>query len=238
MVDDYRGGIPYHVNACIKAFTIAPNFRECAQVSRSISGITVETFTPAQTTSISSTIPSSPSRTARLALNTGANADVSVYLVDKSRTYEERLDSEGYPKGRTGPIEWVSVPVYEAGYKPNFFWNDAGINYPVYGPFSLITDDNGEIVIDPSSLEYPDGSRASLPQSWYTAFCEISTGTTREAGVFYLTASTASDNDSHSSGGNESSNGGGGGGGCSAGMASLLVMAVPAFSVCRKRFHH
>ena len=232
MVDDFRGGIPYHVNACIKAFTVAPNFTGSTQASRSIMNIPVETFTPAGTSSISSTIPSASSKTASVSLNSGANADVSVYLVDKSRTYEplsiseeEQLDSEGYPKGRTGPIEWVVVPVYKTGYKPDFFWNDAGINYPVYGPFSLITNKDGVITVDVDALEYPDGSRPSIPESYYTIYCVPSSGTSSETGVVYFSANGSGEDTPTQ----PSDGGSGGGGGCSAGIS---VLGLSACLVC------
>ncbi|MBQ7544044.1 MAG: hypothetical protein IJT02_03785 [Synergistaceae bacterium] len=235
MIDEGNGGTPYRINACIKVFTVAPNFSpaERAQASHTINGIPVETFTPAQTVRINSRIPSSTSRRAVIALDGGANADVSVYLVDKSRTYEpvnisddEKLDEEGYPKGRTGPVEWVDVPVYKTGYKPDFFWNDAGIDYPVYGPFSHITNESGDITVNVDALEYPDGSRAKIPQSYYTFYCEPSSGSTTEVGVALLAESSAQENNN---------NGGGGSGGCSAGIsAGLFMLALSAYILRRK----
>ena len=244
MIDETDGkNTPYRINACIKAFTVAPNFTERAQVSHTINGITVETFTPATTTRINSTIPSTVASSAKISLNSGANVDVSVYLVDKSRTYdpvkisdEEKLDEEGYPKGRTGPVEWVDVPVYKTGYKPDFFWNDAGVDYPVYGPFSITTNSSGELMVTPSALEYPDGSKAKIPQSYYTLYCQPSSGSTMEVGVA-LFAATSGQSDSNNSNGNNSNFGGGGGssGGCDAGVsAGMFMLALTAYILRRK----
>ena len=133
----------------------------------------VESFRPAETPNISSTTPSITSRTAKIALTHGANVDVSVYL-----------------KGRIEPIEWVTVPVYKTGYKPDFFWNEDGIDYPVYGPFSEITNGDGEIIIDVNSLEYPDGSKMNVSESYYTIYCETSSGATSKHGVVLLRGSS------------------------------------------------
>lgn len=242
MIDEARGNIPYHINACIKAFTIAPNFTASAAPARTISNVSIRAFTPAglgmSAAAGYNTMPSGTVKSVTISLldsdgsgnvsRVGENVDVNVYLIDKSRTYEpavvaenEKLDSEGYPKGRTGPVEWVNVNVYSPGYKPDFFYNDNGINYPVYGPFSFTTNVNGQITIDTEALKYSSGKEGKVPQGYYTFFCEPSSGQTNEIGVVTLAAS-----DGGNSGNGSSS---GSGGGCSAGMsAGIFMLAVLA----------
>ena len=242
-VDDTTGK-SYPANVCIKAFTIAPNFTARAAVSKTIHGVAVDTFKAADTTRVNETSASvAKSVTLRVG---GANEDVSFYLIDKSKVYEkasvsaeERLDSEGYPKGRTGPTEWVEMPLYTAGYKPDLFWSEEGVDFPVYGPFTAVTDANGQIVVNVDALEYPDGSNGSIPESYYTVYCETSAGSTSELGVARLSASSVNHRDTPSTNpdsGNTGSNSGesnnastsGGGGGCNAGfaVAGLIVIAA------------
>ena len=239
ITDTNNNGEPFPVNACIKAFTIAPNFMTRAAISKTINGVAVETFKEADTTSVSDAT-ASPAKSATLTVG-GANEDVSFYLIDRSKIYdkatveaEERLDSEGYPKGRVGPTNWVRMGLYKTGYKPDLFWTEKGVDFPVYGPFSAVTDDSGAIVVNVDALEYPDSTNGSVPESYYTVYCETSGGTTSELGVARLSASSVnhrdtSSNDTNTDSDNGSTSGGGGGGsGCNAGfaVAGLIVIAA------------
>ena len=241
---DVNTNTPFPVNVCIKAFTIAPNFTARAAVSKTINGVAVETFKEADTTRVSDT-SASPAKSVTLNVG-GANEDVSFYLIDRSKIREkatveadERLNSEGYPKGRTGPTNWVRMGLYKAGYKPDLFWSEEGTDFPVYGPFTAVTDADGQIVVNVDALEYPDGSNGSIPEGYYTVYCDSSAGTTSELGVARLSASSVNHRDTPSTNpdsGNTGSNSGesnnastsGGGGGCNAGfaVAGLIVIAA------------
>ena len=249
ITDEDNNGEPFPVNACIKAFTIAPNFTARASSSKTtINGVAVETFKEAATTQVSDTT-ASPAKSATLTVG-GANEDVIFYLIDRSKirekasvSSEERLDSEGYPKGRTGPTNWVRLGLYKTGYKPDLFWTQEGTDFPVYGPFTAVTNDSGQIVIDVDALEYHSGSSGSVPESYYTVYCDKSSGTTSttsELGVVRLSASSVNHRDTsnnNSNTGNTGSNSGesdnasssgGGSGGCNAGFAVIGLIVIAA----------
>lgn len=236
----------YPINVCIKAFTIAPNFTARASRSSTINGVAIETFKEADITRVSDT-SASPAQSVTLDIGR-ANEDLSVYLIDRTKIREkasvaadERLDSEGYPKGRTGPTNWVRMGLYKSGYKPDLFWTEFGTDFPVYGPFTAVTDSNGQIVVNVDALEFPSGSKSSVPESYYTVYCETSGGATLELGVVRLSASsvnyrdTNTDNTGNTSGENTTASTSGGGGGCNAGFAVAgLIVTAAAIRKSRK----
>ena len=260
MVDDFHGGIPYHVNACIKVFTTAPNDDEITDSqAKTIMGFAINEIKPdSLTIKTPGSIPSS--RAVITPAGVAANSAVSVYLAQKTRyepvanITESMIDTQ-HAKGLSGPTEWAVLPVYPAGYKPDTFFQEDGINYATYGPFVMNTDENGKITVDVNALKYSDGRSGKIAQGYYTVYCVPEGGVTSETGVFLLSATSDSsgNTDSENSGnsgnsgntdsnsgnsgnyGNTDSNtnantgssGGGGGGGCNAGFfgAGTLILA-------------
>ncbi len=246
MVDDFHGGIPYHVNACIKVFTAGDGEEVSDTTAKTIQGLTVEEFKDAYYSEIHTTA-TSPAGTITLSPeSTTANSKVLVYLADKSRTYEpikynntayEDVD-EIYSKGLNGPSEWALVPVYKAGYKPDAFWNEEGINYPVYGPFVVTSDGSGKVRVDVDALKYEDGRTGKVPASYYTAYIDTDGGETSEIGVFQLTATTGSVPETPADDTNtdtaKTNIVGGSSGGCNAGM--FCAVALLLITRRRKKF--
>ena len=160
MVDDFHGGIVNHSNACIKAFTIAPNDDEMyeSMESKTIMGIVPSEFnTPYE--SIKTVDIPQLSQVTLTAQGVSPNEEVSVYLADKSRTYEPVATTNSsanstQAKGLSGPREWALMPLYTAGYAPDFFTWDDGINYPTYGPFIVKADELGRLAVDVDALTY------------------------------------------------------------------------------------
>ena len=246
MVDDFHGGIPYHVNACIKAFTIWSADEVPDTSAKTIQGLAVEDFRESYYTEINTTASSPAGKITLSPEGIAANSEVLVYLADKTRTYEpikytsttDDID-ELFSKGLNGPSEWALVPVYEAGYKPDAFWNDEGINYPVYGPFVVTSDGSGKVTVDVDALKYSDGRTGKVPQRYYTAYIEPDDGATSEIGVFQLTATTGSapatpstdnngstDNNSTDSNTTTTSSGGGSSGGCNSGIFCAIALLL------------
>ncbi len=126
MVDDFHGGIVNHSNACIKAFTIAPNDDEMyeSMESKTIMGIVPSEFnTPYE--SIKTVDIPQLSQVTLTAQGVSPNEEVRVYLADKSRTYEPVASTNSsanstQAKGLSDPREWALMPLYTAGYAPDF----------------------------------------------------------------------------------------------------------------------
>ena len=242
MIDDFHGGVPYHVNACIKAFTIAPNDDELeATEPKTIMNIVPVDFSTPYESISTEDIPhvSSVSLTAQ---GVSGNDEVRVYLAEKSRTYEPvKFTNSGsnslHARGLGGPSEWALVPVYATGYVPDFFAMDDGINYATYGPFIVKADEYGKIEVDVNGLKYADGKAGKIPHGYYSVFIAPYDGGASEIGIFIFDATDneiPSDpipdaptipDDSDSSAPSTSSSGGGGGG-CNTGIlcASALVL--------------
>ncbi len=249
MVDDFHGGVPNHANACIKAFTIAPNDDAIEEFMeyKTIMGLVPTEFNTPYGSLNTDNIPQ-VSKVTLTAQGVSAGDEVRVYLADKSRTYEPvaYTNSGGnsqHAKGLSGPREWALVPLYTAGYVPDFFAWDDGINYPTYEPFMVKADESGRLEVDVNALKYSDGKAGKVPQAYYSVFVAPEDEPASEFGIYQFNAtsgsnsgnttpstpdtpSTTPDNSDTPSESNTSNSGGGGGGGCNAGIlcASALVL--------------
>lgn len=236
LTNDFLGGAPYHVNACIKVFTIAPNDDEIAEPAKTIIGITPQQV-EAVTSSIKTPSNTHSSKVTFAPTGVTANSAVRVYLAEKTRTYEpvanieESMTDTQHATGLSGPTEWVLLPVYTGGYEPDAFFQEEGINYATYGPFAANVDANGSITVDVNALTYPNGKTGKVPAGYYTVYCEPQGEITSETGVFLLSAtSNSSSNTNTNTNTNTDTNtrtSGGGGGGCNAGIfgAFALILA-------------
>ena len=241
MVNDFLGGVPYHVNACIKALTIAESsdVEYADWPERTINNIPVRVNNRLSWTQ--DTAGSTPAGSITLTPQevSGGSPDVHVYLATTSRVHSTAVniiggdDDSEYSKGLTGPSEMAYVPIYEEGYVPDVYFYDYGVDYPSYGPFVMSKASNGEYTLNVDGLIYPDGSAGKVPGGYYKIYLENARFDNLPVFGEYLlagTTSSAPDNSSDNSGGNgssgSSSGGGGGGGGCNAGLFCAAVLAV------------
>ena len=215
LTNDFLGGVPYHANVCIKAFTIAPNNDyvegEDTRGYKSIWGAVPEDVNP-ENIVINDPETTPSSRVTFAPAGTAANSTVEVYLADKTRTYEpvakisEGMIDTQQAKGLSGPSEWTLLPVYATGFVPDFFFEEGRVNYATYGPFLMTTDANGRLTIDVDDLKSPYGDKKRIPYGYYTVYCFSENGFPNEdpyseTGVFLLDASDDDDDsDSGSSG--------------------------------------
>ena len=212
LTNDFAGGIPYHANACIKVFTIAPNndyVEEEARGYKSIWGVVPEDVNP-ENIVINDPDSTPSSRVTFAPVGVAANSAVEVYLAEKTKTYEpvariteDMIDTQN-AKGLTGPTEWTLLPVYATGFIPTFFFQEGGVNYATYGPFAMTTDANGRLTVDVNDLKSPYGDKQRIPYGYYTVYCFTENGfpdqdPVSETGVFLL---DASDEDDDSDSGN------------------------------------
>ena len=129
------------------------------------------------------------------------------------------------------------MPVYEAGYKPDAFFAEDGINYAAYGPFIMNADESGRVVVEVDALEYMNRSAGKIPEGYYTVYVVPDEGAVSELGVFQLSATgggnsgstepeTPTPTPNQNTTPSTDSGGGGGGGGCNAGIfcASALML--------------
>ena len=248
MVDDFRGGVPNHANACIKALTIAPNDDVIEEFMeyKTIMGLVPTEFNTPYGSLNTDNIPQ-VSKVTLTAQGVSGNERVRVFFLEKSRTYEPVTVTNGdanskYAKGLSGSSVWSLVPVYEAGYPPDSFSVENGVNYATYGPFFMTADADGKLEVDVDALRYEDGKAGKIPQGYYSVFIVPDDLDASEFGIYQFNATSGSNSgnttpstpdtpsitpdNSDTPSESNTSNSGGGGGGSNTGIlcASALVL--------------
>ena len=115
LTNDFAGGVPYHANVCIKAFTIAPNNDYVEEEPKSIWDRVPTDVNPVHMV-INDPATTPTSRVTFTLAGAEPNTEVYVYLSEKTRTYEpvariagDMIDTQ-QAKGLAGPSEWVLLP--------------------------------------------------------------------------------------------------------------------------------
>ncbi len=170
----------FPMNACIKAFTIAPNPISGDNTDDiTVNNIPLKNY-PAVNNSYNITNDSGQSEQMILILP-GVSPDINInlYFVDRTAVneittaYTEFYDDYGeyelHPqKGLLSLEEWAYYPTMIKGYLPDQLWTTGdGIEYPVYGLFRETAKLSGDILINVRDLRYQDNGLGHIPSSNY-----------------------------------------------------------------------
>ena len=169
------------MNACIKAFTIAPNVEsEDVTIDESISNIPVKQYPTirnfyqlaendnGQVEELLLTLPEiSPDTVVNLYFVNRTVVNESTTLNDEF--YDDFGEYEEHPqKGLISFSEYELSPLMQSGYLPDEFWEDEnGFEYPVYGAFRNTTRTSGDIFITVHDLRHQDNGLGHIIDSNY-----------------------------------------------------------------------
>ena len=175
------------MNACIRAFTtdsVQDKYEEDedSDDDDTIAGIRIENY-PTVTVSNDGDIPESRQVTVKLVSNDktplpkGTKAAMYFVLVEEDwdeddepdETLSSAVSLTGEDDESDDYVEFVMDdefmeesfdvdPFYFAGFKPDrIFADDDGMDYPVYGPHEITTDEDGSVTLDADKMNLPEG---------------------------------------------------------------------------------
>ena len=177
--EDVTNVVP--MNACIKAFTIAPNpMSDDADEEVSINNIPVKKYPTIR--NFYQLAENDNGQVEELILTlpeTSPDTVVNLYFVDRkvinettSLNYEFYDDFAEYvehpQKGLMSLEEWTISPFMTKGYLPDEIWeDDSGFEYPVWGSFRNQTRTSGDIFITVHDLRHQDNGLGHIPDGNY-----------------------------------------------------------------------
>ena len=177
--EDVTNVVP--MNACIKAFTIAPNpISDDADEEVSINNIPVKKYPTIR--NFYQLAENDNGQVEELILTlpeTSPDTVVNLYFVDRkvinettSLNYEFYDDFAEYiehpQKGLMSLEEWTISPFMTKGYLPDEIWeDDSGFEYPVWGSFRNQTRTSGDIFITVHDLRHQDNGLGHIPDGNY-----------------------------------------------------------------------